>query len=471
MDPNQTPLPHPDAAAKEVDPFILWPYNLASPSLNGLPSLMGFAQVPAAPFEPMFGTSWLPNRPARGGWDPQYPGVQEGLAPGVNSIAQHLAHLESNATALVNVSQRAPTAVPVPMAGFGTPGTGPTGQPLQIPALTAAVRQALSQSAWRNPAGVIFPPANGNAPAAAPQGPATAANGMAPAVVPQGPAPAATLQLPLRSMPGQRQPGIQDAAIAAAGPVGPVPVVLPGPFDNPGAGGAIAGTGSLTIAGNPGSLGLLGTGALPAGTMIGGGRPGTVGPEQTASVPLPSVFGVAAGPTGTAVPTDMPAAAPAESTPSSVAVPADTPAAELPNTIPSGAALPIGTAAAAPVEPTTSGTAVPTAIAGSMPPTDLVVTIVAETTPSGTAVPRDLAAPGIIPPNVVAPMDINAASSITSVADVQRPSVTKYAPSLKWLHAAPSAVRFAAIDEAAVQSSVPLEEVGEVMPVSKLQAR
>lgn len=94
-DPNEIPLPHPDKTdgSKLLEPYILWPFNWAQPDQSGV------AQVPAAPFAPIFGNSWAPNKPIPGGWDPQYPST-EGLAPGVTSIAQHLARTESKGRSL-----------------------------------------------------------------------------------------------------------------------------------------------------------------------------------------------------------------------------------------------------------------------------------------------------------------------------------------------------------------------------------
>lgn len=112
-DPNEIPLPHPDKTetSKQVEPFLLWPLNKA-PNLGK----SAVAQVPAAPFEPIFGETWAPNKPVPGGWNPKYP-LTEGLAPGVTSIAQHLGRMEAHKRSLETPAPAAaPEGAPVPAA-------------------------------------------------------------------------------------------------------------------------------------------------------------------------------------------------------------------------------------------------------------------------------------------------------------------------------------------------------------------
>jgi hypothetical protein len=86
VDPNAATLPQKNTSS-DVDPFVLWPYNLADPKLDGLQNIKGFLQLPAIMFTRLFGMSWLPNLPSKGGWNPVLPPRAEGFAKGQASLA------------------------------------------------------------------------------------------------------------------------------------------------------------------------------------------------------------------------------------------------------------------------------------------------------------------------------------------------------------------------------------------------
>lgn len=85
-DPNAATLAQKNKS--DVEPFVLWPYNLANPKLEGLKNIKGFLQLPANPFTRIFGTSWLPNLPIKGGWNPELPPRSEGFSKGQAKLAE-----------------------------------------------------------------------------------------------------------------------------------------------------------------------------------------------------------------------------------------------------------------------------------------------------------------------------------------------------------------------------------------------
>eukprot|EP00884_Botryococcus_braunii_P009545 jgi/Botrbrau1/18592/Bobra.0367s0034.1 len=86
VDPNAAVLEQ-EPESSDVNPFVLWPYNLDNPSVDGLDGLRGFLQLPAHMFTRIFGSSWLPNLPIRGGWNPELAPRSEGLRKGQLAVA------------------------------------------------------------------------------------------------------------------------------------------------------------------------------------------------------------------------------------------------------------------------------------------------------------------------------------------------------------------------------------------------
>ncbi len=177
MDPNSVTIPHQGAALAPggVTPFVLWPWDLNNPSLNGLGSLEGFLSLPASLFARIFNTSWAPNLAVRGGWDPAFPPDQEGLPQNVSSIPALLA---------MRATPVAAQTAPQPVATAGVQPVAPADPAAIMPGVTPASLPVTPVTPL-TPSVTIAPGITPVTPAGVEPGPATLAAMPLPAA-PQG---------------------------------------------------------------------------------------------------------------------------------------------------------------------------------------------------------------------------------------------------------------------------------------------
>jgi hypothetical protein len=81
-----------------VEPFVLVPDNLVANNGKGSTPNGAFAQLPASMFTRIFGSSWLPNLPVQGGWNPGLPARTEGFKKGQATIADTMVYDNSSDT-------------------------------------------------------------------------------------------------------------------------------------------------------------------------------------------------------------------------------------------------------------------------------------------------------------------------------------------------------------------------------------